>query len=118
MLLATLFGLPPPLTAVQLLWLNLVTNGMQVVALGLEKGEPGLLDHPPRRPRADLRPPHDRAGRHRRRGDRWNRLRLLLCRFVVRRCAGNRARGRSMANGLVPERALPEQPVGNALAVP
>jgi len=48
MLLATLFGLPPPLTAVQLLWLNLVTNGMQVVALGLEKGEPGLLDRPPR----------------------------------------------------------------------
>ena len=48
MLLATLSGLPPPLTAVQLLWLNLVTNGMQVVALGLEKGEPGLLDRPPR----------------------------------------------------------------------
>ena len=48
MLLATLFGLPPPLTAVQLLWLNLVTNGMQIIALGLEKGEPGLLDRPPR----------------------------------------------------------------------
>ena len=48
MLLATLSGLPPPLSAVQLLWLNLVTNGMQVVALGLEKGEPGLLDQGPR----------------------------------------------------------------------
>jgi Ca2+-transporting ATPase len=48
MLLATLSGLPPPLTAVQLLWLNLITNGTQVVALGLEKGEPGLLERGPR----------------------------------------------------------------------
>ena len=57
MLLATLSSLPPPLTAVQLLWLNLVTNGMQVVALGLEKGEPGLLE---RRPRAANAPIFDR----------------------------------------------------------
>jgi Ca2+-transporting ATPase len=48
MLLATLSGLPPPLTAVQLLWLNLVATGIQIVVLGLEKGEPGLLDRPPR----------------------------------------------------------------------
>lgn len=47
MLLATLFGLPPPLTAVQLLWLNLVTNGVQDVALAFEKGEPGTLDRDP-----------------------------------------------------------------------
>src|SRR3546814_12365553 len=39
MLLATLAGLPPPLTAVQLLWINLVTNGIQDVALAFEKGE-------------------------------------------------------------------------------
>lgn len=48
MLLATLSGLPPPLTAVQLLWLNLVTNGMQDVALAFEKGEPGVLQRSPR----------------------------------------------------------------------
>ncbi len=48
MLLATLSGLPPPLTAVQLLWLNLVTNGLQGVALAFEKGEPGILEQPPR----------------------------------------------------------------------
>jgi P-type Ca2+ transporter type 2C len=48
MLLATLSGLPPPMTAVQLLWLNLVATGIQIVVLGLEKGEPGLLDRPPR----------------------------------------------------------------------
>jgi Ca2+-transporting ATPase len=48
MLLATAFGLPPPLTAVQLLWLNLVTNGLQDVALAFEKGEPGVLQRSPR----------------------------------------------------------------------
>ncbi|MBN9570191.1 MAG: cation transporting ATPase C-terminal domain-containing protein [Alphaproteobacteria bacterium] len=31
--------MPPPLSAVQLLWLNLVTNGLQDVALAFEKGE-------------------------------------------------------------------------------
>ncbi|WP_127091831.1 cation-translocating P-type ATPase [Aquabacter cavernae] len=47
-LLAVLTGLPAPLTAVQLLWLNLVTNGGQDVALAFEKGEPDLLDRRPR----------------------------------------------------------------------
>ena len=49
-LLAVVSGLPVPLTAIQLLWLNLVTNGGQDVALAFEKREPGLLDRPPRRP--------------------------------------------------------------------
>ncbi|GAA0606631.1 HAD-IC family P-type ATPase [Craurococcus roseus] len=48
--LAVLLGLPLPLTAVQLLWLNLVTNGLQDVALAFERGEPGVLDRPPRPP--------------------------------------------------------------------
>ena len=48
MLLATAFRLPPPLSAVQLLWLNLITNGMQDVALAFEKGEPGVLQRGPR----------------------------------------------------------------------
>ncbi len=46
--LALLTGYPLPLTAVQLLWLNLVTNGAQDVALAFEKREKGLLDRPPR----------------------------------------------------------------------
>jgi Ca2+-transporting ATPase len=37
--LALLAGLPLPLLAVQLLWLNLVTNGIQDVALGFEPAE-------------------------------------------------------------------------------
>lgn len=45
-----LAGLPLPLTAVQLLWLNLVTNGIQDVALAFEAGEPGAMQRPPRRP--------------------------------------------------------------------
>lgn len=43
-------GLPVPLVAVQLLWLNLVTNGIQDKALAFEGGEPGTMRRPPRRP--------------------------------------------------------------------
>ena len=45
---AMLFGLPMPLKPVQLLILNLVTDGAPALALGLEKGEPDLMDQPPR----------------------------------------------------------------------
>lgn len=48
--LALAAGLPLPLFAVQLLWLNLVTNGIQDVALAFEKGEPGVLRRKPRPP--------------------------------------------------------------------
>lgn len=44
------FGLPLPLTAVQLLWLNLVTNGLQDVALAAETPEGNELARQPRRP--------------------------------------------------------------------
>jgi Ca2+-transporting ATPase len=44
------FGLPIPLLAVQLLWLNLVTNGIQDVMLAAEKAEGDELAQPPRRP--------------------------------------------------------------------
>lgn len=47
---ALAIGLPLPLIAVQLLWLNLVTNGIQDVALAFEGGEPGVMDRPPRSP--------------------------------------------------------------------
>jgi magnesium-transporting ATPase (P-type) len=47
---AILAGLPIPLLAVQLLWLNLVTNGIQDVALAFEGGEPGAMKRKPRRP--------------------------------------------------------------------
>ncbi|MFZ5916258.1 MAG: cation-translocating P-type ATPase [Chloroflexota bacterium] len=46
--LATLFGWPVPLTAIQLLTLNLVTDGLPALALGMEKGDPDIMDRPPR----------------------------------------------------------------------
>lgn len=50
-LLAMFVGTPMPLLAVQLLWLNLVTNGIQDVALACEKAEGDELNYPPRKPR-------------------------------------------------------------------
>jgi Ca2+-transporting ATPase len=47
-LLGTLLGWPVPLTAIQLLWTNLITDGMPALALGMEKGEPGIMRQPPR----------------------------------------------------------------------
>jgi magnesium-transporting ATPase (P-type) len=49
-LLGLIAGLPLPLLAVQLLWLNLVTNGIQDVALAFEPGEGDELRRPPRPP--------------------------------------------------------------------
>ena len=43
-------GLPMPLLAVQLLWLNLIANGVQDVALAFEPKEGGELTAPPRAP--------------------------------------------------------------------
>ncbi len=53
-MLAFVFGLPLPLFAAQLLWLNLVTNGIQDVALAFEKGEPDILNGPPRPPEQSI----------------------------------------------------------------
>jgi magnesium-transporting ATPase (P-type) len=52
--LSLLFGLPLPLTAVQLLWLNLVTNGIQDVALAFEPREGNEMQQPPRKPKEPI----------------------------------------------------------------
>jgi Ca2+-transporting ATPase len=46
--LPTLFGHGSPLAAIQLLWLNLVTDGAPALALGTEKGDPDIMDQMPR----------------------------------------------------------------------
>ena len=51
-LLSLAAGFPLPLLPAQLLWLNLVTNGIQDVALAFEPGEKDVLRRPPR-PRRD-----------------------------------------------------------------
>jgi len=48
--LATIFRWDLPLTAIQLLWLNLLTDGAPALALGLEKGDPDIMEQPPRPP--------------------------------------------------------------------
>ena len=55
-LVAIVVGLPLPLVAVQLLWINLVTDGLLDKTLALEKGEPGHMARPPRPPSAPLYP--------------------------------------------------------------
>ena len=46
--LATLAGVPTPLTAIQLLWLNLLTDGAPALALAMEKGDPDIMKRHPR----------------------------------------------------------------------
>lgn len=53
-LLSVIVGLPIPLLPVQLLWLNLVTNGIQGVALAFEPGEGDSLKRKPRDPSEPL----------------------------------------------------------------
>jgi len=49
MFAAGLLGLPLPLIAVQILWANLVTDGLPAIALGIERPEPDVMRRPPRR---------------------------------------------------------------------
>ncbi len=45
---SVLAGLPMPLTAIQLLWLNLLTDGAPALALAMERGDPDVMQRPPR----------------------------------------------------------------------
>lgn len=47
-LTATVLNWPLPFIAVQIIWMNLVTNGLQDVALAFEPGEPGVIKQKPR----------------------------------------------------------------------
>jgi Ca2+-transporting ATPase len=52
--IATLAGWGSPLTALQLLWLNLVTDGAPALALATEKGDPDIMRRPPRSPKEPI----------------------------------------------------------------
>jgi len=54
MFLAPLIGLPVPLLPVQILWVNLVTDGLPAIALGLEPGEADTMRRPPRHPQESI----------------------------------------------------------------
>lgn len=54
LLVAGLAGGPVPLLPIQILWLNLATDTFPALALALEPAEPGVMDRPPRDPRAAM----------------------------------------------------------------
>ncbi len=54
MLFATLIGLPLPLLPIQILWMNLVTDGFPALALAVDPKSPDLMKQPPRRSEARL----------------------------------------------------------------
>ncbi|MDA3845611.1 MAG: cation-translocating P-type ATPase, partial [Vallitaleaceae bacterium] len=51
---AMLIGWPVPLVPIQLLWVNLITDSFPAFALGLEKGEAGMMNQQPRNPKDSL----------------------------------------------------------------
>ncbi len=54
--LAILFGWPVPLVALQILWLNMVTDVFPALALALEPSSPGAMKVPPRDPKESIVP--------------------------------------------------------------
>lgn len=47
MLLAVICGLPLPLLPIQILWINLVTDGLPAMALGIDNKDPNVMKRPP-----------------------------------------------------------------------
>ncbi len=54
MFLGPFIGLPLPLQPVQILWINLVTDGFPGLALGVEPAEADVMERPPRRPKESI----------------------------------------------------------------
>lgn len=46
---ASVMGLPAPLTAVQILWVNIIMDGPPAMALGVDPARPGIMSESPRR---------------------------------------------------------------------
>ena len=53
-LFASIGGFPVPFIAVQLLFINLVTDSLPALAIGMEPGAPDILDRKPRDPKVGI----------------------------------------------------------------
>lgn len=53
-LLLPFMGLPNPLTPLQLLWLNLLTDGLLGLGMGVERSEPDVMNRPPVSPTSQV----------------------------------------------------------------
>ncbi len=56
-LYTSLLALPMPFAPVHLLFINLLTDSLPAIAIGMEPQEPGLLDQPPRNPKEGILTP-------------------------------------------------------------
>ena len=54
MVLSAIMGLPSPLIAIHLLWVNLITDSLPAVALGADKKQDDIMSEPPRDPKESL----------------------------------------------------------------
>jgi len=54
MFLAMMAGLPLPLVPIQILWVNLVTDGLPAMALGVDQAENELMKHKPRKAKENI----------------------------------------------------------------
>jgi Ca2+-transporting ATPase len=61
-IVGSFFDWMPQLTPLQLLWVNLVTNGLPALALGVDPPEPGQMEEPPRDPNEGIVGWHDFFG--------------------------------------------------------
>ena len=53
-LLAPFWGMPLPLLPLQILWINLLADGLLALALGVEPAEPNIMSRPPHNPKENI----------------------------------------------------------------